>query len=212
MRFLRRKLNSPHKRSVRLRTWSYFSSIESDTDSSVTSLKNRSERPPLVTLLQRFRLWDAGTGQTIVTSPPFLPILRIDPSLELSANEGGCPRFLEVAMGNAAYLYLLDCSSPAKRDSRNVAFCPRKELTAYRDDRFSSVIWFRRVGDCFLLSFHSGIIAKVTGRTTSWFVNATNTEVSSENGLENRNQPSDRRGNRNVFVTDGEACRLKRSE
>jgi WD40 repeat protein len=43
------------------------------------------------TLQQRFRLWEAGTGQTIATSPPFLPILRIgprglDPSLELSAN------------------------------------------------------------------------------------------------------------------------------
>jgi hypothetical protein len=43
------------------------------------------------TLQQRFRLWDGGTGQIIATSPPFLPILRIDPSgtdpsLELSAN------------------------------------------------------------------------------------------------------------------------------
>ncbi len=43
------------------------------------------------TLQQRFRLWDSRTGQTIATSPPFLPILRIDPlgidpSLEASAN------------------------------------------------------------------------------------------------------------------------------
>jgi hypothetical protein len=43
------------------------------------------------TLEQQFRLWDVGTGQTIATSPPFLPILRVgpmglDPSLEVSGN------------------------------------------------------------------------------------------------------------------------------
>ncbi|MGA9986299.1 MAG: hypothetical protein WBP69_00860, partial [Terriglobales bacterium] len=47
------------------------------------------------TLEQRFRLWDAATGRTIATSPPFLPNLNSpskgrneerDPSLEVSAN------------------------------------------------------------------------------------------------------------------------------
>jgi WD40 repeat protein len=50
---------------------------------------------PNETLEQRFRLWDSGTGQTIVTSPPFLPnqhsVSRghdedLDPSLEVSDN------------------------------------------------------------------------------------------------------------------------------
>ena len=43
------------------------------------------------TLEQRFRLWDATTGQTIATSPPFLPIesatiTGFDPSLQLSGD------------------------------------------------------------------------------------------------------------------------------
>ncbi|MFY9937526.1 MAG: hypothetical protein WAK33_11665, partial [Silvibacterium sp.] len=43
------------------------------------------------TLEQRFRLWDAATGQTIATSPPLLPIesstlTGFDPSLQVSAN------------------------------------------------------------------------------------------------------------------------------
>ncbi len=44
------------------------------------------------TLEQRFRMWDATTGQTIATSPLLLPILRawqtefLDPSLDVSAN------------------------------------------------------------------------------------------------------------------------------
>ncbi len=43
------------------------------------------------TLEQRFRLWDAATGQTIATSPPFLPITNssiegFDPSLQVSGN------------------------------------------------------------------------------------------------------------------------------
>jgi WD40 repeat protein len=43
------------------------------------------------TLEQRFRLWDADTGQTIATSPPLLPIESstiegFDPSLQVSGN------------------------------------------------------------------------------------------------------------------------------
>ena len=43
------------------------------------------------TLEQRFRLWDAATGETIATSPPLLPIesstiTGFDPSLEVSGN------------------------------------------------------------------------------------------------------------------------------
>jgi hypothetical protein len=91
-------------------------------------------------------------------------------------------------------------------------FCVWKELAGYREDDFSSVIRFREVGDRFRICPQSGIIAKVTWRTTSRFGDGTYTEVSGKSRLENRNMPSDRRENSNVFVTDGETRGLRRSE
>ena len=65
------------------------------------------------TLEQRFRLWDADTGQTIATSPPLLPIESstiegFDPSLQVSRQRPRCDRFLEVAAGDSSALRLLD--------------------------------------------------------------------------------------------------------
>jgi hypothetical protein len=69
-----------------------------------------------------------------------------------------------------------------------------------------------RVGDRFRICCYSGIIAKVSTRSHLRLGDIKYTEVSDESWLENRNQPSDRRENSNVFVTDGEARRLRRNE
>jgi hypothetical protein len=65
----------------------------------------------------------------------------------------------------------------------------------------------------FPICCHSGIIAEMTKRATSQFVDATCTEPSGGSWHENRNRPSDRKEeNTHVFDTDGEARWLRSNE
>jgi WD40 repeat protein len=69
------------------------------------------------TLEQRFRLWDAATGQTIATSPPLLPITNatiegFDPSLQVSSNGRAVIVFWKSPRENLP-LYVFSMAQPA---------------------------------------------------------------------------------------------------
>ena len=70
------------------------------------------------TLEQRFRLWDAATGQTIATSPPLLPIESstiegFDPSLQVSGNGHAVIVFWK-SPREILPLYVLSMAQPAQ--------------------------------------------------------------------------------------------------